>query len=106
MSTHADRATPEPRRVTGKISGLSYEAEACPECRLSDQLRSGTIGGVVGWVSTLLLGAPPFGRMLGAAAGIAVGAVAAKWHLRVDWDPEALKNPGPVRPMSNGPEAL
>lgn len=114
MTSHADPATggdasygppPAPRRVSGKLSGLSYEAEPCPECQLSDQMRGGAIGGVIGWAASLVLGASPFGRLLGAGLGIAAGAVAAKWHLRVDWDPEALKA-SPARPAGAGPEAM
>lgn len=92
-----------PKRVTGRFSGLSYEAEPCPECRLSDQLKGGAGGGLIGYGLTLLLGASPFGRLVGAGLGLAAGAVAAKWHVRVDWDPEALK--GLKAPPTTGPEA-
>ena len=97
-----------PKRVTGKFSGLSYEAEPCPECRLTDQLKGAAGGGLIGWgAATFLLGASPFGRLLGAGLGLAAGAVAAKWHVRVDWDPEALKGLKlPGTPSSSGPEAM
>jgi hypothetical protein len=93
-----------PKRVTGRFSGLSYEAEPCPECRLSDQLKGAFGGGLVGYGLSFLLGGSSFGRLIGAGLGLAAGAVAAKWHVRVDWDPEALKGlkvPG----AGAGPEA-
>lgn len=78
-------------RYSGRLSGLSYEAERCPECGSGEQLKGAAGGGLIGWGLTLLLGASPGGRLLGAGVGAVVGALASRWHLRLDWDPEALR---------------
>lgn len=84
-----------PRRVTGSFSGLRYDAEPCPESTTRDQVKAAAGGGLVGWGLTFLLGASPAGRLLGLLVGGATGALAARWHLRVDWDPEALRRSNP-----------
>lgn len=80
-----------PRRLTGRFSGLSYEAERCPACGSGEQLKGAAGGGFLGYGLGLLLGASPVGRLLGAGVGAIAGALASQWHLRVDWDPEALR---------------
>lgn len=99
-----------PKRFSGRFSGFSYEAESCPDCGTNDQLRAASIGGLIGWGANLLLGSSSAGRILGLGLGAAVGAVVAKWHLRLDWDPEALRGgaaptPPPSAAPERGPEA-
>jgi hypothetical protein len=86
-----------PRRITGKLSGLSYDAEPCPESTSRDQLKGAAGGGLLGWGVSFLLGASPGGRLMALLLGAGAGALAAKWHLRVDWDPEALRRSPPPR---------
>lgn len=98
-----------PKRFSGKFSGFSYDAESCPDCGTNDQLKGAAGGGLIGWGVMLLFGGSGAGRILGLGLGAALGAVAAKWHLRVDWDPEALRGgaattPPPAAP-ERGPEA-
>lgn len=92
-----------PKRFSGKFSGFSYDAESCPDCGTNDQLKGAAGGGLIGWGVMLLFGGSSAGRILGLGIGAALGAVAAKWHLRVDWDPEALR--GGARPSSTPPAA-
>lgn len=80
-----------PQRFTGRFSGFSYEAERCPACGSGEQLKGAAGGGFLAYGLTLLLGASPAGRLLAAGVGAIAGALASQWHLRVDWDPEALR---------------
>lgn len=88
----SDASTGAPHRFSGRFSGFSYEAERCPACGSGEQLKGAAGGGFLGYGLTLLLGASPGGRLLAAGVGAIVGAVASQWHLRVDWDPEALRS--------------
>lgn len=88
----SDAFTGAPRRFSGRFSGFSYEAERCPACGPGERLKGAAGGGVLGYGLTLLLGASPGGRLLGAGVGALVGALASQWHLRLDWDPEALRS--------------
>lgn len=99
-----------PKRFSGRLSGFSYEAESCPDCGTNDQLKAAAGGSLIGWGTMLLFGSSGAGRILGLGIGAALGAIAAKWHLRVDWDPEALKSGGapsttPPAAPDRGPEA-
>jgi hypothetical protein len=91
------------RRLSGRLSGFSYDAEPCPEARSMDQLKAAAGGGLVGWGVGFLLGASPVGRLLAIGLGAAVGGVAAKWHLRGEWDPEVLQRLFSSRPSGDQP---
>lgn len=80
-------------RLSGRFSGFSYEAEPCPECRGSERLKAIAGGGALGYGLSLLLGGSAAARLLGAGLGAGLGALASRWHLRLEWDPEALRGP-------------
>ncbi len=90
----AASGAPSPSRFTGRFAGFSYEAERCPACGSDERLKGAAGGGLLGYGLTLLLGASPAGRLLAAGVGAVTGALASQWHLRVDWDPEALRGGG------------
>ena len=48
-------------------------------------------GGGLGFLATMLLGASLPGRLIGTALGAGAGAMLAKWHMRLDWDPDGLR---------------
>lgn len=90
-SSDAASGASSPSRFTGRFAGFSYEAERCPACGSDEQLKGAAGGGILGYGLTLLLGASPAGRLLAAGVGAITGALASQWHLRLDWDPEALR---------------
>lgn len=79
------------RRFTGRLSGLAYQVEECPDGRGRDGKVAVAAGGGVGYLAGLLLGASFGGRLLGAALGAGAGAALARWHVRLDWDPDGLR---------------
>lgn len=79
---------------SGNVSGLRWEAEECPDATSSDVFRSTASGGAIGFVSGMLLGMSPGLRIVAALAGAAVGHVASKYHLNLDWDPDQLRGGG------------
>jgi hypothetical protein len=92
----------DPNTYSGKLGGLRWEAESCPDATTEDSLKLSAGGGLVGFASALLMGLPPQLRLVVAAAGAIAGAVASKYHLNVDWDPDAFRQgsppPGPDEP--------
>ena len=84
----------------GKISGLSWETERCPDAQAGDGLKPAAIGGLIGFGLGHLLRAAPRGRLLLCAAGAFGGFLASRHHLNVDWDPDALRGGSPKDPPS------
>ena len=88
----------EPGTYKGRISGLRWEAEACPDARGEDTLKNAAIGGGVGYLSAILLGVSPQLRLVVAGLGALAGHVATKYHLNLDWDPDQLRGDEPPPP--------
>lgn len=91
--------TQEPLR--GRVSGLRWEAERCPDARPGDALRPACLGGLVGLGIGLLGRLPAPVRLAAVAAGAAAGALASHYHLNLDWDPDHLR---PDPPTPEAPE--
>ena len=89
------REAREPGTYSGQISGLRWEAERCPDAEDSDSLKATLGGGALGFVGGLLMGMPPQLRLVAAAVGAAFGHVTTKYHINLDWDPDALRPPAP-----------
>lgn len=81
----------DPGRITGKVSGLSWEAERCPDASPDDALKTAFGGTLVGYGLGFLFGFSRTGRFLSAGLGACAGAIASRYHLNVDWDPDALR---------------
>lgn len=93
-SSHDASAAPPPRelrRFSGKIAGLGYQLEECPDGGARDHAVACAGGGGLGFLATTLLGASLPGRLIGAALGAGAGAMLARWHMRLDWDPDGLR---------------
>ncbi|RMG07547.1 MAG: hypothetical protein D6731_23630 [Planctomycetota bacterium] len=82
------------QRLEGRLGGLRWEAEPCPDASEGDRLRGALIGGGAGLLSGLLLRLPPSLRLLALAGGALVGRFAAGHHLNLDWDPDAAFGAG------------
>ena len=97
-------ANQEPKSYSGKLGGLRWEAEPCPDAAQGDTIKLGAGGGLVGFASALLMGLPPQLRLVAAAAGAIAGAVASRYHLNLDWDPDSLRDgDGPTPPETDDP---
>lgn len=93
-SSHdASSAMPRPplRRYSGKIAGLGYQLEQCPDGGARDHAVACAGGGGLGLLATMLLGASLPGKLIGTALGAGADAMLARWHMRLDWDPDALR---------------
>jgi hypothetical protein len=89
----------------GSLSGLKLEVERCPDCSREDSIKGAAVGGAVGYGVSWLLGGSLVGRVVGAALGATTGALAARYHLYLDWDPDRVRygddpSRGPVPPPS------
>ncbi len=91
-------------RYGGRVSGLRWEVERCPDATLRDAVTPAAAGGALGLVASLLVRAPGPLRLFGLAAGAALGAFASQYHMNVDWDPDRLRGePEPPAPPSTPP---
>ena len=91
-------------RASGRVSGLRWEVERCPDATLRDALTPAAAGGALGLVASLLVRAPGSLRLVGAAAGAALGAFASQYHMNLDWDPDRLRGePEPAAPEGDAP---
>ncbi len=91
-------------KLAGRISGLRWEAERCPEARWSDAPTPAAVGALIGFAAALFGRAPGSLRLIGAAAGAAVGALASQYHLNLDWDPDRLRGEPLPEPDAPRPE--
>ena len=88
-------ASQEPQSYSGKLGGLRWEAEACPDATSRETIKATAGGSLAGFASAFLLGLPPQLRLVAAAAGGLAGALASKYHLNLDWDPDSLRGTPP-----------
>ena len=85
----------DPGSYKGQISGLRWEAEKCPDAEDGDSMKATLGGGAVGFVGGILMGLPPQLRLVAAVVGAALGHVTTKYHVNLDWDPDALRRAPP-----------
>lgn len=78
------------------FSGLKVEVERCPEAETNMQTAVGLGAGA--WGTGWLLGWSPVGRLLGAAVGASVGALANRYHVYIDWDPDRARGEPDLEP--------
>lgn len=83
---------PQVRRWSGRLAGMSYEAEECPDGRGRDGVLAVAGGGGLGWLAGMVLGMSPVGRIIGALVGAGAGAVLSRFHFRLDWDPDKARD--------------
>lgn len=106
----ADRAymgDERPGGFKGTFSGLKVEVEPCPDCSREDTLKGAAVGGALGFGLSLLTRGTFMGRLIGAGLGAAAGALASRYHLYMDWDPDRVRygeNP-PTPPAPPAPES-
>ncbi|MBL4849828.1 MAG: hypothetical protein JKY65_30235 [Planctomycetes bacterium] len=83
------------------IPGLSWEAEPVPEPL--DAFRPALVGGMVGWGVAIFMGARSPSQLLLTCLGAAAGAIAARYRVRLEWDPESprIARTSTPRPASN-----
>jgi len=92
----------ESHRWSGRISGLRWDVERCPDARWKDAVEPGVVGGLGGLLLGGLSRATPHGRLLVAALGAAAGVFASRYHVNLDWDPDRLRE-APLTPfLSDG----
>ncbi|MGE0712002.1 MAG: hypothetical protein AB7N76_20385 [Planctomycetota bacterium] len=80
----------ERRAYTADCSGFHLEAQECPECQPGDAWAPALVGGALAWGLALLSGVGAPGRVLAATLGAGAGALASRFHLNLDWDPDRL----------------
>ena len=85
----------DPGTYGGQISGLRWEAEKCPDASDGDLLKVGLGGGAIGFVGGLLMGFSPPMRLIAAAFGALIAQTSTRYHINLDWDPDALRGAPP-----------
>ncbi len=85
-------ASGESRTYKGKLGGLRWEAESCPDATSPDTLKATAGGGLLGFGGAILMGLPPQLRLVAVAAGAIAGALASRYHLNLDWDPDFMRD--------------
>lgn len=93
-----------PGGFKGSLSGLKVEVEPCPDCSREDTFKGAAVGGALGFALSWLLGGTLVGRLIGAAVGAGSGALAARYHLYVDWDPDRVRYGDDPNPPAPAPE--
>lgn len=78
-------------RWSGELAGLRAEVQGCPDACPKDATRKAALSGLAAYGASWLLGAAAPGRLVAAAVGAAFGALAARHHVFVDWDPDAAR---------------
>ena len=99
-----------PAGFKGSLSGLKLEVEPCPDCSREDTVKGAAIGGAAGFGLSWLLGGSFLGRLIAVAAGAATGALASRYHVYLDWDPDRVRfgdepAPAPSPAPSPAPES-
>lgn len=95
MATNAERSA-------ASQPGLTWTAIRTPEPE--DPVRPAIVGGAIGWGLALLAGARSPGRLLAAGLGVAAGALASRYRVRLEWDPRESEREIPI--LEPEPRAL
>jgi hypothetical protein len=82
----AARACPD---LAGKPLRHQIAIQRCPNATCGRALRAGAIAGVAGGIAGWLLTRHPVVRIGIALGAAAAGALASRYHVTADWDPDA-----------------